>query len=57
MLSKKHMEIWLPGYLLGLLVDPEEGGSTFHQNVGQFLPHFMALYPRRYHSSKRITFS
>jgi hypothetical protein len=28
----------LPGFLLVLILEPENGGSTFLRNVGKFLP-------------------
>jgi hypothetical protein len=36
-------------YLLGLLLEPEDGGSsTFLRNVGELLPDYMALHFKRY---------
>jgi hypothetical protein len=37
----------LAGFLLGLLFDPEDGGSVFLQNVVVLLSDYIALYPRR----------
>jgi hypothetical protein len=34
----------LAGFLLELLFDPEDGGSTFLQNVSGHLPEYMALH-------------
>jgi hypothetical protein len=33
--------------LLGLDIDPEDGGSTFIRNVVRLLPDYMGLHPRR----------
>jgi hypothetical protein len=37
----------LAGFLLGLLFDTEDGGSTFLRNMGGLLPDYTALPPRR----------
>jgi hypothetical protein len=34
-------------FLLGLLVDFENGGSRFLRNVNMLLPHYTGSYPRR----------
>jgi hypothetical protein len=41
----------LAGFLLRLLLDLEDGGSTFIRNVGKVLAPHTALYPRRQRSS------
>jgi hypothetical protein len=38
--------------LLGLFLDPEEGGDMFLRNVGRLSTDYNALYPRIYKSSK-----
>jgi hypothetical protein len=38
----------LAGFMLGLLFDPEDGDTTFHQSVGGLLLDYTALHPRRY---------
>jgi hypothetical protein len=35
------------GYLLGLVFDPEEGGTTFFRHVGGLPPDYKPLYPKR----------
>jgi hypothetical protein len=43
--------------LLVLLFDPEDGGSTFLQNIGELLPGYVAaLHPERWYSSRTIVF-
>jgi hypothetical protein len=37
------------GFLLGLLIDPEDGGDIFLRNIDFPLPDYMALYSRREH--------
>jgi hypothetical protein len=32
-------------HLLGLLFDPEDGGSMFLQNTGELLPNYMVEHP------------
>jgi hypothetical protein len=44
----------LAGYLLGLLVDPEDEDSTFLRKVGGILTHYMTLHPRRQYSSQSL---
>jgi hypothetical protein len=39
-------------WLLGLLLDPEDGGSTFLRNVGKLLPDYITSHPRRWNSSE-----
>jgi hypothetical protein len=34
------------GFLLGLLVDPEDEGGIFHRNVGLFSTDYMASCPK-----------
>jgi hypothetical protein len=41
----------LAGYLLGLFLDPEDGGSTFLRNVSELLSNYTVLHPRREYSS------
>jgi hypothetical protein len=43
--------LFLTGSLLGLLVGPEDEGFSFLQNVGELLPSYTALQPRRLYSS------
>jgi hypothetical protein len=38
-------------FLLGLFLNPEEGGGIFLRNVGLLSTDYMALHPRRYKSS------
>jgi hypothetical protein len=35
------------GFFLGLLFNPEDGGSMFLKNVALFAADYMSLYPRR----------
>jgi hypothetical protein len=35
------------GFLLGLLFDPEDGGTIFLRNIGWLSVDYTALYPRR----------
>jgi hypothetical protein len=39
------------GFLLGLFIDPEDGGDMSLRNVGCLSTDYAALYPRRYYSS------
>jgi hypothetical protein len=39
------------GLLLVLFLDSENGGSTFLRNVGELLPYYTTLHPRRLESS------
>jgi hypothetical protein len=39
------------GFLLGLLLNPEDGGDIFLQNVGCLSTDYTALYPKRQNSS------
>jgi hypothetical protein len=38
------------GYLVSLLLDPENGGSTFVRNVGELQLDFMASQPLKKYS-------
>jgi hypothetical protein len=39
----------LTGFLLGLLLDPEDAGSTFPKNVTERVPTYTVLHPRRWY--------
>jgi hypothetical protein len=39
--------LFLAGYLLRLLFEPDDGGSMILQNVVELLPDYMASHPRR----------
>jgi hypothetical protein len=39
--------MFLAGFLIGLLFDPEDGGTTFLQNISTF---FMVLQPKAWYS-------
>jgi hypothetical protein len=36
--------------VLGLVVDPEDGGSSFHRNIGKLLPEYVAAHPTTLYS-------
>jgi hypothetical protein len=38
-----------------ILLNPEDGGNTFLQNVSELLPDYMMVYPRRYNVSQSAT--
>jgi hypothetical protein len=38
-------------YLLGLLFDPEDGGSVFLQNVSELIPDYTVSHPRTQYSA------
>jgi hypothetical protein len=42
----------LSGYLLGVLVDPEDGGSKFFRNFVELLPHYMVSHSDSLHSDR-----
>jgi hypothetical protein len=37
----------LAGYLLGLVINLENGGSMFLQNISELLPEYTMPYPRK----------
>jgi hypothetical protein len=39
----------LAGFLLDLLLEPEDGGNTFLWNIGALLPDYTVLRPRRWY--------
>jgi hypothetical protein len=39
------------GFLLGIFLDPEDGGDMFFRNVGRLSTDCTELYPRRQYSS------
>jgi hypothetical protein len=41
-------------FLLGILFEPEDGGSMFLQNVGELRPGYTASHPGRQYSSRFI---
>jgi hypothetical protein len=41
------------GFYLGSFFDPEDGGEMFLQNAGLLSTDYMALYTRRYNSSRK----
>jgi hypothetical protein len=45
------------GFLLGLLVDPDDGGDVFLRNVGWLSTGYIAFYPRRHNSSRYTRFA
>jgi hypothetical protein len=47
-----HFPISVPSiFMHGLFFYPEDGGSRFFQNAGNFLPHYKSKHPRRQESS------
>jgi hypothetical protein len=44
---KKAKQAHLVASLLGLLLDPEDGGSTFLRSVGEFIRAYKASHPTR----------
>jgi hypothetical protein len=50
--TPSQLGLLLTGYLLGLLFDPEYGGSTFLRNIGELLPHYAPSHLRRRYSSQ-----
>jgi hypothetical protein len=40
----------LASFILDLLFDPETGGSTLLQSIGEHLPDCLSLHPRRYYT-------
>jgi hypothetical protein len=44
------LTLFLGGFMLGLLLDPEHGGNVFLRNV-EYSPQYMALHPRRMYAS------
>jgi hypothetical protein len=47
----KQKASMVSGFMLGLLFNPEDGGSTFLQNVGQLSTHYMVLHPKEWYFS------
>jgi hypothetical protein len=43
-------------FLLGLFLDPEDGGHMFLRNVGFLSTNYTALSPRRWNSSEDLEF-
>jgi hypothetical protein len=44
-------KLLVTGFILGLLLNPEDGGDMVRRNVGGLLPNYMVLQPRISHSS------
>jgi hypothetical protein len=50
--SRQEMETHLAGFLLGLLVNPEDESNSFIENIDELIPYYTALHPRKFQSSQ-----